>query len=290
MTELRALHPFQIKDRLQFLEPYTGLSVGKITTPHCTGEFYLQGGHLTSYHPLDQKHPVLFLSAQSQFTPGKPIRGGIPICFPWFSAHPSDPSLPAHGWARTQLWELNSSTRIDDDVQIEMRIVKEPFELILVARFGRSLKVALSVTNRSDELCSFELALHTYFQVSNIANVHIDGDLRKCSYLDQLTAVEHPAEDRPISFHQETDRIYEGKASDIRLVDEGWDRTIHITAEGSESTIVWNPWIAKSKRMVDFGDEEYLRMCCIETGNVRRRAVPIAPGETHTTSMKIYSA
>jgi D-hexose-6-phosphate mutarotase len=289
MTGIRALDPFQIDDQLQFREHNGNLIAGEIRTLHCTGEFFVQGAHITSYQLRDQEHPILFVSSQSQYAAGKPIRGGIPICFPWFSAHPSDPHLPAHGWARNQRWELISTKSIDKDVQIELRLINDPFELNFVARFGKNLKVALSVTNQSKELKSFEIALHTYFQVSNIANVLIDGDLRKCSYLDQLTSVEHPAGDQPITFEKETDRIYDGKATDIRLVDKGWNRTIHLTAEGSESTIVWNPWIAKSKRMVDFGDEEYLRMCCIETGNVRRRAVPIAPGETHTTSMKIHT-
>jgi D-hexose-6-phosphate mutarotase len=290
MTNGQRAHRFAIGENLRFIEHSSGLTVGQVATEHCDGEFFVQGAHVTRYHPTCEPHPILFLSHESLFEFGKPIRGGIPICFPWFSAHPSDPSLPAHGWARISAWELVSSQRVEDDIQIEFQFIQEPFELGYTVRFGKMFRAGFSVTNTSATLQSFELALHTYFQISDIASVRIEGDLHSCPFLDQLTASEFQPEYKAITFEKETDRIYEGKASEIRLIDSGWKRTIHINSEGSESTIVWNPWIDKSKRMKDFGDDEYLKMCCIETGNVRRRAVAIAPGETHTTSLKIRSA
>ena len=124
----QSAHRFAIGENLRFREHPSGLTVGQVATEHCVGEFFVQGAHVTRYQPKYESHPILFLSQESQFEPGKPIRGGIPICFPWFSAHPSDPSLPAHGWARISSWELVSSQRVEDDIQIEFQFFHEPFE------------------------------------------------------------------------------------------------------------------------------------------------------------------
>jgi glucose-6-phosphate 1-epimerase len=261
-----------------------GLVRANVQTNQCAGEFFLQGAHVTRYQPASQNHPVLFMSQQALYMPGKALRGGIPICFPWFNSHPSDPSLPAHGWARTSVWNLVQTQKVDGQIEVALGLAKDGFDLIYRISMGETFMVALEVRNAADVPLDYEIALHTYLSLGSIENVSIAGDLENCEHYDQLTQKLHEPEKQRIRFVQETDRIYYGQASRIVLDDPAWQRSIQIDSLGSQATVVWNPWIDKSKRMADFGDLEYLQMCCIETANVRQKSVRLAPGQTHTTT------
>ena len=272
---------YGFNEELVFFEHPSGLVYAKVKTIHCTGEFFLQGAHVTRYQDL------LFMSQQAIYAQGKALRGGIPICFPWFNSHPSDASLPAHGWARTATWDVLQTHRSSDEIQVVLGLAKDGFELVYRIGLGRQLKVALETRNTTHSALEYELALHTYFAVGNIDQVAITGDLQGCGYYDQLTKLQHEAQGSPIGFTQETDRIYYGQAPHIKIADRLLDRQIEIDSEGSRATVVWNPWVEKSKRMSDFGDLEYQQMCCIETANVRQRSVRLEAGETRTTSLCI---
>jgi glucose-6-phosphate 1-epimerase len=261
-----------------------GLVRANVQTNQCAGEFFLQGAHVTKYQPASETHPVLFMSQQALYMPGKAIRGGIPICFPWFNSHPSDPNLPAHGWARTSVWNPVQTQKIDGQIEVVLGLAKDGFDLIYRISMGDTLKVSLEVRNAADVPLDYEIALHTYFSLGSIENVSIAGDLENCEHYDQLTQKRHEPEKQRIRFVQETDRIYYGQASRIVLDDPAWQRSIQIDSLGSQATVVWNPWIDKSKRMADFGDLEYLQMCCIETANIRQKSVRLAPGQTRTTT------
>ena len=283
MSILELNDRYGIDDALVFSEHPSGLVCAKIKTSDCTGEFFLQGAHVTQYQNL------LFMSRESLHLQGKPIRGGIPICFPWFSSHPLDANLPAHGWARTSPWQVLRTDRVDGAILIELGLSKDNFELVYRIEMGSVLKVALRATNASDAPCEYEVALHTYFHVGDIDAVRITGDLDHCDYYDQLTKTDHAKTQSSIGFNQETDRIYYGSAPRITIQDRSLDRATEIESLGSEATVVWNPWIEKSKRMPDFGDSEYVHMCCVETANVRRRSVRLDPHESHTTGVQIWS-
>jgi len=261
-----------------------GLVRANVQTNQCAGEFFLQGAHVTRYQPASQNHPVLFMSQQALYMPGKALRGGIPICFPWFNSHPSDPSLPAHGWARTSVWNLVQTQKVDGQIEVALGLAKDGFDLIYRISMGETFMVALEVRNAADVPLDYEIALHTYLSLGSIENVSIAGDLENCEHYDQLTQKLHEPEKQRIRFVQETDRIYYGQASRIVLDDPAWQRSIQIDSLGSQATVVWNPWIDKSKRMADFGDLEYLQMCCIETANIRQKSVRLAPGQTRTTT------
>lgn len=280
-------HRFAIDDRLRFHSHSSGLVIGQVKTKCCTGAFFLQGAHVSEYHPSHTAHPVLFLSERAVVSPGKPLRGGIPICFPWFGAHASDSHRPAHGWARTSLWRLLRTRCEGDAIEVILVLDEYPFRLEVQLQFGEALDVHWAAQNDSGDVLESEVALHSYFSVGAIEGVSVTGGLEGLPYYDQLTSHTHEASGQPIRFDQETDRIYEGSAPRIDLNDATWERTLRITAENSMSTVVWNPWIAKSQRMADFGDEEYLRMCCIETANVRSQRVVLESGETHRMALRI---
>lgn len=272
---------YGIGNDLVFGEHPSGLVYGKIQTNACTGEFFLQGAHVTHYQD------ILFMSRQAIYQQGKALRGGIPICFPWFNSHPSQPSLPAHGWARTSLWQVLKTYASDDGVHIELGLANDGFNLVYRIVMGAKLSVSLEVQNSSQIARDYEVALHTYFRIGDIHQVTIKGDLERCGYYDQLTKQDHPQTNHSIGFNQETDRIYYGKAPSTEIEDRCLGRVLRVESEGSDSTVVWNPWIEKSKKMSDFGDDEYRQMCCIETSNVRLSSVRLEPGQSRMTSVEI---
>ncbi|MFN6303855.1 MAG: D-hexose-6-phosphate mutarotase [Planctomycetota bacterium] len=272
---------FGIAENLVFSEHPSGLVYAKVQTSHCTGEFFLQGAHVTHYQD------ILFMSRQAIYQQGKALRGGIPICFPWFNSLPSQPSLPAHGWARTSLWQVLKTYASDDGVHIELGLANDGFNLVYRIVMGAKLSVSLEVQNSSQIARDYEVALHTYFRIGDIHQVTIKGDLERCGYYDQLTKQDYPQTNHPIGFNQETDRIYYGQAPSTEIEDRCLGRVLRVESEGSDSTVVWNPWIEKSKKMSDFGDDEYRQMCCIETSNVRLSSVRLEPGQSRMTSVEI---
>ncbi len=266
-----------------------GLSRAVVNTPASQGEVVLQGAHIASWKPAGQQ-PVLWLSQMSHFEKGKPIRGGVPICFPWFGPNAKDGALPAHGYARLVEWQM-AETHANEDGSIAVRLETsiDPFELSFQIEFGIALKMTLRTQLSSNAISPqmFEDALHTYFAVSDIRSISIAG-LEGTAYVDKVDqALLKAASGSPIRFTGETDRVYVGTRADCLLLDEGLRRVIRISKSGSSSTVVWNPWIEKSKRMADFGDDEWQKMVCIETANVGGCRIELLPGESHSTTTTI---
>ncbi|MCU0711299.1 MAG: D-hexose-6-phosphate mutarotase [Pirellula sp.] len=280
---------YALENDLSFETHASGLTLARVNIPECQAECMLHGAHVLSYRPAHRERSILFLSDQAVFAQGKPIRGGIPICFPWFGSHPTDQTLPAHGWARTQAWELIETARTKNQVILRMALAQDELYSICELAFGAELSIDVSVTNGSDIPRTFEIALHTYFEINSITDVEVSG-LENVPYVDQLKNEIHPGENTTIRFEEETDRIYQGSVKKITLSERNQKTQFIIEPRGSRSTIVWNPWIEKSKRMADFGDEEYLRMCCIETANVRANQIKLAAGQTHSTGATIRLA
>ena len=274
---------------LHFEAGQGGLTKAVIATPVASGELYLQGAHVTSWQPAGHA-PVLWMSRSSLFQPGKPIRGGVPICFPWFGPHASDPSAPAHGFARTALWEVTEArTTADGVISLSLQTRIDSFSVRFTVEFGPVLQMTLTTEPGpgSSTGLRFEDALHTYLSVSDVRNVSITG-LEQVRYIDKVDgAAEKPATGAAIEFTGETDRVYFTTESECHLHDPGRNRTIAISKSGSQSTVVWNPWIAKSARMLDFGDHEWPEMVCIETANVGVNAVELAPKSIHSTTVVI---
>lgn len=266
-----------------------GLVRATIRTDSTSGELYLHGAHLTAFQPLDHD-PVLWMSKESLFESGKPIRGGIPVCFPWFGPHATDTSLPGHGLARIREWNVASVwTFAEGGIGLQLRTVIDSFTLSFHVHFGRRLELELRValSDEAEGPVTFEEALHTYLTVGDIREVCVTG-LESAAFIDKVDGGKaKPATGQPIDFIGETDRVYAPTTDACVLADDSLKRSIMITKAGSQSTVVWNPWIAKSARMPDFGDNEWTGMVCIETANVGANAVTLEPGEIHTMAAVI---
>ncbi|WP_258727019.1 D-hexose-6-phosphate mutarotase [Cellulomonas sp. NS3] len=288
MPALPALPP-----SVRLAEGRGGLACVRVETPHATAEVYLHGAHVTAWQPSGQE-PVLWTSAASRFEAGAPIRGGVPICFPWFGAHPAAADAPAHGWARTTAWELRGAAEdASGDVTLELGLADSDatrasawphrFAATYRVTVGGTLRLELAVTNHDDAPVTLTDALHTYLAVGDVRGVTVEG-LEGASYVDKAPASGGPVDarqgDEPVRFTAETDRVYASGAT-VRVVDPALDRTVTVAKDGSGSTVVWNPWVGKARAMADLGDDEWPGMVCVEAANVGAAAVHLAPGATH---------
>lgn len=277
---------FAIGEQLKFVSHPSGLVQGKIDTPKCSGSFFLLGAHIAEFQPKSQHQPILFMSKEAVYEVGKPIRGGIPICFPWFGPNKSDSSAPAHGTVRTVVWDVQETKLTDSSVLVTLGLRSAPYRLSLTVVFGETLDVTMLVRNETATEQTCEVALHTYFQLGDARQASIIG-LERTEFRDQLTGLIHPPTGAAIQFTEETDRVYRGGVPSVTIKDPANSRSIHVRPRNSQSTVVWNPWIAKSQRMSDFGDDEFERMCCVETANVAPHNWVIDAGNSQSIGFEI---
>jgi len=271
-----------------------GLSRYEVTTPLAQAHIYLHGAHVTHFAPAGQA-PVLFMSAKSHFQPGSPIRGGVPVIFPWFGPRQGRADSPAHGFARTRAWtpeslvqqpsgEVVLTLRLEPDADTRA-LWGEPNDWVLRHRItiGATLTMELEIDNRSAQPFRCEEALHTYFSVSDVSTIQVHG-LEGAEYYDKADGMARKRQDRAsLRFTQETDRTYIHTTATCVIEDPGLHRRIVVGKARSQSTIVWNPWIAKARAMADYGDNEWPGMVCVETGNVADNTLEIVPGARHLT-------
>jgi glucose-6-phosphate 1-epimerase len=266
-----------------------GLAKVAITSRDATGEMYLHGAHLTSWRPRGADE-VLFVSSKSRWEDGRAIRGGVPICFPWFGPKADNPQAPAHGFARTLAWQLESIVPAGDAVAVSMVLESNAetkrwwpaeFHLVHRATFGPELTMELVVTNTGGASLRFVEALHSYFRVGDIEQTQLQG-LDAIHYLDKVDANRQKTQHGPIVIMGETDRVHLNTTGTLTLEDHSLRRCIVVTKENSFTTVVWNPWVEKAKSFSDFGVDEWRQMLCVETSNVSDFAVELAPGQQHT--------
>ena len=269
-----------------------GLPRLEITTLLAEAHIYLHGAHVAHFAPAGET-PLFFVSELSQFTDGKPIRGGVPVIFPWFGPRQGMPESPMHGFARTRSWTVETleetadgaivvTLRLDPD-DASRALWRDGWVLRHRVTVGRTLTMEIDIENTGTEPIRCEEALHTYFRVSEIQAVEVAG-LEHTEFYDRTDSQRRKRQDgEPIRFTGETDRSYVNTAAACVITDPGLSRRIVVEKNGSNATVVWNPWIAKAKAMADFGDEEWPGMLCVETGNLADNALEIAPGSRHIT-------
>ena len=281
------LQKFEIPNEVSVVVGQGGFPKVVIETASSTAEIYLHGAHVTHFQKKGEP-PILFMSAASDFAAGKPIRGGVPIVFPWFGGREG---LPAHGFARIAIWDLVETSRLPDGaVSLRIRLpTAEMLEAEYLVTVAESLTMELSVTNTADHNFVFESCLHAYFQISSIDTTSITG-LSGVSFLNQLCQQIETEAAAEIRISSEVDRIYFDTTEAIEIADSGWNRKIRIEKSGSQSTVVWNPWIEKSKRMADFGDAEYLQMVCVEPGNIAQNQITLPPQGNARLRVQVSSA
>jgi len=290
MTELAVLNErFGIHDQLVFSEGPGGLAVVEISNSLAVATVALQGAHLLSWTPRGEQ-PVIWLSRDASFELGQSIRGGVPVCWPWFGPHATQPSFPAHGFARTAPWQVCETKALDDGATfVACRVMRtDPTDMFwphtsqleLGITVGSALALDLITRNTGTESITIGDALHTYFAVSDIRHIAVEG-LEGCPYIDKLDSDKRKQQFGPVTFNAETDRIYLDFGADCLINDPGMQRRIRIARRGSRSTVVWNPWTEKAQTMGDMGESGYLNMVCVESTNAADDVVTIAPGDEH---------
>jgi D-hexose-6-phosphate mutarotase len=255
---------------------------------------FLHGAHVSHYQPAGGE-PVLWMSESSWFEPGKPIRGGVPVCWPWFGPHPTREDAPSHGFARLLDWRVEAVEAGEDACRLELSLETDSawqqlfdgqYRLRFAVSLGESLSMRLTSENHGDDVFTLCEALHSYFAVSDVKQVRVEG-LDGANYLDKMAHARRCVQAGAIEFTEETDRVYVDADGPCELHDAGLGRTILVEKAGSLSTVVWNPWGEKSRRMPDFGDEEWPGMCCVETANAGDNVVTVPPGGEHTIEARI---
>lgn len=276
----------EIPGSVSFQTGQGGLPVIRVESAFSSAEIYPLGAHVTHFQ-RENEEPLLFMSEASEFEVGKPIRGGVPIVFPWFGGRDG---MPAHGFARLAVWDLLASqVLLDGSVMLRFRLPQqEMVQVEFIVTVGETLAMELIVTNSGTSDFRFESCLHTYFQIGDIHQIAVSG-LKGARYLDTLVSEECTETEEVIRFTGETDRIYQDTSATVEIHDPVLRRVIHVRKSGSKSTVVWNPWIAKSQRMPDFGDHEYPQMVCVESGNVKENAVVLNPGDASALKVEIAS-
>jgi glucose-6-phosphate 1-epimerase len=266
----------------------------RITAPSASGEMYLHGAHVTSWRPAGQKE-VLFLSPRSLYQDGIAIRGGVPICFPWFGDKTDDPQAPAHGFVRTKTWQLESIEHKRDVVTVKMftessnntkKWWPSDFRLSYRASFGTELALEMIVTNIGDTPLHFEEALHAYYSVGDVTKASLAG-LDGTQYLDKTDSFREKPQQGEVVITGETDRVYLNTEGKLYLSDPVLQRRTIVIKENSRSTVVWNPWSVKTAAMKDLGADEWKSMLCVEVANVGDAAISLAPGEQHTMRARV---
>ena len=274
-----------------------GLPKVRITSPMASAEIYLHGAQVTSWRPAGAEE-VLFLGEHALWEDGHAIRGGIPICFPWFRAKADDPRAPAHGFVRTKAWQLESIARDGDAVTVSMSTASDegtrkwwPGEFRLVHRvtFGSELKLELTVTNTGSTSLRLEEALHAYHRVGHVENIRLVG-LDGVSYLDNTDSNREKRQCGDVVLTAQTDNAYLNTQHALELVDPELRRRILIAKENSLTTVVWNPWREGTQLLSDLGDDEWQHMVCAEASNILTFALILAPGQQHTITMSIRVA
>jgi glucose-6-phosphate 1-epimerase len=278
---------FEIDDELRFVEIEHGFTYIEINNDKAHATISTYSGQVLSYRPKGQQTDLLFVSDKAYYEVGKAIKGGIPICWPWFGADPNNAGGPAHGFVRNRQWQVTASESLTDgssrvvlslrDSEDTRSIWPHPFQLSIEITVGDSLRVVLVTHNVGDDSITIGQALHTYFQVGDIDKVSVLG-LEGTEYLDKVDNSTRKSQSGAITIDGEVDRVYEGVSGDLVIDDASLGRKIRIASRGSHTAVVWNPWIATAAAMGDLGDEDYRKMLCVETANAGSETVEIAAG------------
>ena len=272
-----------------------GLPVLAIRSTLAEADIFLHGAQLSHWKPKDTES-VIFMSAESGYGVGKAIRGGVPICFPWFGPRAGE---SGHGFVRNQTWTLSEvSPQPDGSIRAVFATASSPetlkrwpheFRARMIYVVGTTLEMTLEVENAGAEPLTYSDALHTYFVVGDVHQTRVTG-LDGTEYRDFPDRAQLSRQEGDITFTCETDRVYVNTRATCVLEDPSMARQIIVEKSGSDSTTVWNPWIAKSAALPDFGDDEWKRMVCIETMNAFENSVQLGVGESHRTTAKISVA
>jgi glucose-6-phosphate 1-epimerase len=277
---------YGLAGQLKFVEGKGGFPFIEISNQSAKALISVYSGQVLSFQPLAEPEDVLFLSNQAYYQDGKAIKGGIPICWPWFGPDPEGLGRPSHGFVRNRLWSVVSTEATSEtETKVTLGLANtaetqtiwpQSFELAIEISISNTLSVALVTRNLGDRAFSITQALHTYFKVGDISQVRVLG-LENTQYLDKVESSIQKTQPGAVAIAQEVDRVYTDVRGELAIVDAALGRQIRITSSGSKTAIVWNPWAKICSEMADLGDEDYKSFVCVETANAANEVVEVAP-------------
>lgn len=282
-----------IAGQLEFIEGKGGFPLARVDNGKAHALVSVYAAQVLSFQPANHSHDLLFLSDAAYYRAGKAIKGGIPVCWPWFGPDPEDRGRAAHGFVRNRSWTVRATeTLVDSDTRITLGLVDNPetrdiwpaaFDLSLAVTVGNGLRVELLTRNTGDQPFKLTQALHSYFKVGDIGQVQVLG-LEGVDYLDKAGDGSRNTQAGPVRFDREVDRIYLDAPPGLVIDDASLGRRIGITSTGSRSAVVWNPWAAISATMGDLRDDDYQRFVCVETANAATDIIEVKPGGVYRLS------
>ncbi len=285
-----------IKDAVAFSDGKGGLPVAILTNHYGSCIISLYGGHILSYLPKGQTEDIFWMSDTSAFEKGKAIRGGIPVCFPWFGPHATDSQKAVHGFARLLAWEvIQTNVSPDGSTKLILQLNSTPetldiwphvFKLTLTVTLGQKLNILLTIDNNGTEAFTCTDALHTYFKVSDLTKITIHG-LRQQRYYAAGSNDILYQEEEDLLIQKEENRRYFEHGGICLITDNGWERKISVKKNGSNVTVVWNPHEVTAKNIGDMPDDGYKQFICVEAVNAYDDAVRLAPGTSWSLSQEI---
>lgn len=274
---------------VRFIAGQGGLPCIEVNSSLCTGRIYLQGAHVAAWQPKGEQ-PVIFMSSKSDFIPGKPIRGGVPVCFPWFASKAGDPAAPGHGFVRTMEWSVESVEKMPSgDVSLVLSqqssadtkgYFPHEFQIRHHVIMGKQLSMELEVRNTGTDPFRFAEALHAYFQVQSIEQVSVSG-LNGTEYIDKVDGAKQKRQADDATFPSQVDRNYLNTGGALIIRDKAVNRNIRIEKTSSMNIVVWNPGQARAKTIVDLGENDWPHMLCVETANLGDNEPTLTPGGIH---------
>jgi tagaturonate reductase len=280
---------------IRLVDGRCGLAAVEVTVPAATALIYLHGAHVAGFSPAGHQ-PVLWLSEFGAYSDDAAIRGGVPICFPWFGTNKTDAAAPNHGWARLADWSLVDTARRGDAARLTFQLTQnsagvpvgfQPFTAQYTVTVGAQLELEFAVHNDGTTSFTFEEAFHTYFAVGDVTTTILTG-LETLPYLDRSTTPASTGSSLlSVTFHgREIDRLYP-MPPELTLRDTANDRTLAAVSWNAAQTVVWNAGELKAAAIADYGDAEWTETVCVETCNVGDHLVTVAPGATHRMQVSI---
>lgn len=286
---------FSIKGEVRFIQPENNLIFLTVSNKYANAEICLYGAHITSFRPHNSRE-ILWMSPKTSFEIGKPIRGGIPVCFPWFGLHKTDPEKPQHGFGRLVYWDvIEVASKPDGETFVRLQLCSSeqtkaywPYDFCaqITIIIGATLTLSLKVTNLSDKPFEYTCALHSYYNISSLENISIGG-LQGARYHSQLEPGEFIQESPKIEILKAETRHYHNTEATCVIEDTIFERKIRIAKAGSKITTVWNPGKETCATISDIPDDGYLRFVCVEAVNAFDDVIFLTPNESHITSALI---
>ncbi|CCN73488.1 D-hexose-6-phosphate mutarotase [Vibrio nigripulchritudo] len=255
----------------------------------------LHGGHVVSFKPSGQQD-LIWMSKEAKFDGKAALRGGVPVCWPWFGRI----AAPAHGFARSSQWDLVEHRENENGVIVSLGLKPNAetkaiwdfdFEAILNVEISDTLTITLDVKNTDSKAWTFSGALHTYLNVGDILNTETTG--MGAEYIDSLQDDKVCQGGEVLKLTDTIDRVYTQPEAQIRVSDSSFDRTIVIENQGHNSAVLWNPWKEGAEGMGDMQDDGYQTMLCVEStlhAPSIEEGKTLQPGESHQLATTISLA